>query len=438
MALSGVENLAKLPELKKKLLWTFVLLAVYRIGIHVPTPGVDTAALQDFFDSMSNTLFGLFDMFSGGGLRNLSIFALGIMPYISASIIIQLLQVVSPELKRLQKEEGAAGRKKITQYTRYGTVLITVVQGLAIAIGLEGMSSPGGASVVVDPGWGFRLVTIITLTAGTVFIMWIGEQITEKGLGNGISLIIFAGIVAGLPGAIFKTFRLMSAGELTLFIVLILVAAMAVVLGFIVFMERAQRRIPISYAKRMVGRKMYGGQSSHLPLRVNTAGVIPPIFASSILMFPATVGQFSKVEWINDAAAWFAPSTLLYNVLFVALIVFFCFFYTAIIFDPKDIAENLRKQGGFIPGIRPGQKTREYIDKVLGRITLWGALYISAICVLPMLLISKIGVPFYFGGTSLLIVVGVSMDFMSQIESYLISRQYEGLMGKGQKIKGRR
>ena len=438
MALSGFENLAKLPELKKKLLWTFVLLAVYRIGIHVPTPGVDTAALQDFFDSMSNTLFGLFDMFSGGGLRNLSIFALGIMPYISSSIIIQLLTVVSPELKRMQKEEGAAGRKKITQYTRYGTVLITVVQGLAIAIGLEGMSSPGGASVVLDPGWTFRLVTIITLTAGTVFIMWIGEQITEKGLGNGISLIIFAGIVAGLPGAIFKTFRLMSAGELTLFVVLILMVAMAAVLGFIVFMERAQRRIPISYAKRMVGRRMYGGQSTHLPLRVNTAGVIPPIFASSILMFPATVGQFSNIEWVNEAAAWIAPQTVMYNVLFVGLVIFFCFFYTAIIFDPKDIAENLRKQGGFIPGIRPGSKTYEYIDRVLARITLWGALYISAICVLPMVLISKIGVPFYFGGTSLLIVVGVSMDFMSQIESYLISRQYEGLMGKGQKMKGRR
>lgn len=438
MAFSGVENLAKLPELKKKLIWTFVLLAVYRIGIHVPTPGVDTAALQDFFDSMSNTLFGLFDMFSGGGLRNLSIFALGIMPYISASIIIQLLTVVSPELKRMQKEEGAAGRKKITQYTRYGTVLITVVQGLAIAIGLESMSSPGGASVVLDPGWGFRLVTIITLTAGTVFIMWIGEQITERGLGNGISLIIFAGIVAGLPGAIFKTFRLMGAGELSLFVVLILLAVMTVVLGFIVFMERSQRRIPISYAKRMVGRRMYGGQSTHLPLRVNTAGVIPPIFASSILMFPGTLGQFSNIEWIKDAASWVSPSTLLYNVLFIGLIMFFCFFYTAIIFDPKDIAENLRKQGGFIPGIRPGQKTREYIDRVLARITLWGALYISVICVLPMVLISKIGVPFYFGGTSLLIVVGVSMDFMSQIESYLISRQYEGLMGKGQKLKGRR
>lgn len=438
MALAGIENLAKLPELKKKLLWTFLLLAVYRIGIHVPTPGVDTAALQDFFASMSNTLFGLFDMFSGGGLRNLSIFALGIMPYISASIIIQLLTVVSPELKRMQKEEGAAGRKKITQYTRYGTVLITVVQGFAIAVGLESMTSPGGASVVLFPGWGFRLVTIITLTAGTVFIMWIGEQMTEKGIGNGISLIIFAGIVAGLPGAVSKTVRLMSAGELTLFVVLLLVAVMAAVLAFIVFMERAQRRVPIQYAKRMVGRKMYGGQSTHLPLRVNTAGVIPPIFASSILMFPATLGQFSQYEWLSNLSAWLAPSTLLYNILFVGLVIFFCFFYTAIIFDPADIAENIKKQGGFIPGIRPGQKTREYIDRVLARITLWGSLYIAVICVLPMMLISKVGVPFYFGGTSLLIVVGVSMDFMSQIESYLISRQYEGLMGKGQKMKGRR
>jgi len=438
VALAGIENLAKLPELKKKLFWTFLLLAVYRIGIHVPTPGVDTAALQDFFDSMSNTLFGLFDMFSGGGLRNLSIFALGIMPYISASIIIQLLTVVSPELKRMQKEEGAAGRKKITQYTRYGTVLITLVQGFAIAVGLESMTSPGGASVVLHPGWGFRLVTIITLTAGTVFIMWIGEQMTEKGIGNGISLIIFAGIVAGLPSAISRTVQLLNAGELTLFIVLLLLAVMAAVLGFIVFMERAQRRIPIQYAKRMVGRRMYGGQSTHLPLRVNTAGVIPPIFASSILMFPATLGQFSQYEWLSNLSAWLAPSTILYNILFVGLVIFFCFFYTAIIFDPADIAENIKKQGGFIPGIRPGQKTREYIDKVLARITLWGSLYIAVICVLPMMLISKVGVPFYFGGTSLLIVVGVSMDFMSQIESYLISRQYEGLMGKGQKIKGRR
>jgi preprotein translocase subunit SecY len=338
--------------------------------------------------------------------------------------------VVSPELKRLQKEEGQAGRKKITQYTRYGTVLITIIQGMGIAIGLESMASPTGAPVVVATGWGFRLTTIITLTTGTVLIMWLGEQITDRGIGNGISLIIFAGIVAGFPGAVIKTSQLMSAGEMTLFLLLVILAMMIAVLGFIVFMERAQRRIPIQYAKRMMGRRMYGGQTTHLPLRVNTAGVIP-------LMFPATVASFSNVQWLQDISAWFAPASLLYNILFVAMIVFFCYFYTAIIFDPKDIAENIRKQGGFIPGIRPGAKTHEYIDKVLARITLWGALYISAICVLPMLLIDQFNVPFYFGGTSLLIVVGVAMDFMSQVESHMISRQYEGLMGKS-KIKGRR
>ncbi len=435
--MSGVENLARLPELKKKLLWTFLLLAAYRIGIHVPVPGVDSAALADFFASVQNTLFGLFDMFSGGGLRNLSIFALGIMPYISASIIIQLLQVVSPELKRMAKEEGAAGRKKITQYTRYGTVLIAVIQGFGIAMSLESMQSPTGASLVLAPGWGFRLTTILTLTTGTVLIMWLGEQITEKGLGNGISLVIFSGIVAGLPGGLMKTIRLIGTGDLSIFMVLILLVFMAAVLAFIVFMERGQRRIPIHYAKRQMGRKMYGGQTSHLPLRVNTAGVIPPIFASSLLLFPATVASFSSVEWLQTAAAYFAPHTLLYNVVFVALIIFFAFFYTAIIFDPKDIAENLKNQGGFVPGIRPGVKTREYIDKVLTRITVWGALYIAAICVLPMVLIANMNVPFYFGGTGLLIVVGVAMDFMSQVESHLISRQYEGLMNKA-RIKGRR
>ncbi|WP_300158063.1 preprotein translocase subunit SecY [Solidesulfovibrio sp.] len=436
MALTGVENLARLPELKKKLLWTFVLVAVYRIGVHGPVPGVDSAALADFFESAKNTLFGLFDMFSGGGLRNLSIFALGIMPYISASIIIQLLTVVSPELAKMQKEEGAAGRKKITQYTRYGTVLITIIQGFGIAVGLESMASPTGAPVVLAAGWGFRLMTILTLTAGTVFLMWLGEQLTEKGIGNGISMIIYAGIVAGLPRAVLSTLDLLKAGELSLFVLILIVALMVAVLAAIVFMERGQRRIPIQYAKRMVGRKMYGGQTTHLPLRVNTAGVIPPIFASSILLFPATIGEFSSVPWLKDVAALFSPQTITYNVIFVALIVFFCYFYTAIIFDPNDIAENIRKQGGFIPGIRPGAKTKEYIDKVLARITLWGSMYISIVCVLPMMLIHEFNVPFYFGGTSLLIVVGVAMDFMSQIESYLISRQYEGLMQKG-RIKGR-
>lgn len=436
MALTGVENLARLPELKKKLLWTFLLVAIYRIGIHVPVPGVDTTALADFFESAKNTLFGLFDMFSGGGLRNLSIFALGIMPYISASIILQLLTVVSPELSKMQKEDGAAGRKKITQYTRYGTVLITIIQGFGIAVGLESMASPTGAPVVIAPGWAFRLMTILTLTTGTVFLMWLGEQMTEKGIGNGISMIIYAGIVAGLPRAVISTFSLVKAGELSLFVLVLIGALMLAALAAIVFMERGQRRIPIQYAKRMVGRKMYGGQTTHLPLRVNTAGVIPPIFASSILLFPATLGEFSSVAWLKSVAAFFSPQTITYNVIFIALIVFFCYFYTAIIFDPADIAENLRKQGGFIPGIRPGGKTKEYIDRVLARITLWGALYVSVVCVLPMVLIQQFNVPFYFGGTSLLIVVGVAMDFMSQIESYLISRQYEGLMQKG-RLKGR-
>ncbi len=436
MALSGVENLARLPELRRKLIWTFLLLAAYRIGVHVPVPGVDSGALADFFASVQNTLFGLFDMFSGGGLRNLSVFALGIMPYISASIIIQLLQVVSPELKRMAKEEGAAGRRKITQYTRYATVLITVIQGFGIAVGLENMHSPAGAPVVLEAGWAFRMITIATLTAGTVLIMWLGEQITEKGIGNGISLIIFSGIVAGIPGGIVKSGQLIKAGDMSVFTAILVLVLMVVVLGCIVFMERGQRRIPIHYAKRQVGRKMFGGQSTHLPLRINTAGVIPPIFASSLLLFPATIASFSANETLQKVAAWFAPHTVMYNILFISLIVFFCFFYTAIIFDPKDIAENLKKGGGFIPGIRPGDKTRQYIDRVLTRMTIWGAIYISAICVLPMILIAQFNVPFYFGGTSVLILVGVAMDFMSQVESHLISRQYEGLMNKT-RIKGR-
>ncbi|KAB1442459.1 preprotein translocase subunit SecY [Pseudodesulfovibrio senegalensis] len=436
--MSGVENLARLPELKKKLLWTFALLAVYRLGIHIPVPGVDSGALADFFASAQNTLFGLFDMFSGGGLKNLSIFALGIMPYISASIIIQLLTVVSPELKRMQKEEGEAGRKKMTQYTRYGTVLICLVQGFAISAGLEGMSSPSGAPVVLHAGMGFKLMTVLTLTAGTCFLMWLGEQMTEKGIGNGISLIIFGGIVAGLPSALINTTRLMTVGEISLFMLLIIMAVMVATLAFIVFMERGQRRIPIHYAKRQMGRRMVGGQTTHLPLRINTAGVIPPIFASSILMFPATIAQFSNVAWLKDLTGFLTPSSIIYNLVYIAIIIFFCYFYTAIVFDPKGIAENIQKQGGFIPGIRPGVKTREYIDRVLARITLWGALYVSAICVLPMIMIAKLNVPFYFGGTALLIVVGVGMDTMGQIESYLISRQYEGLMGKAGKVKGRR
>ncbi|SBW10185.1 preprotein translocase membrane subunit [uncultured delta proteobacterium] len=437
MALSGVENLARVPELRKKLLWTALLLVAYRLGVHVPVPGIDAVALKEFFASVQNTLFGIFDMFSGGGLSNLSVFALGVMPYISASIIMQLLQVVSPDIKRMAKEEGQAGRKKLTQYTRYGTVLITIVQGFGLATVLESMHSPiTNAPLVIMTGLSFKLVTVITMTAGTVLIMWLGEQITERGIGNGISLIIFSGIVTGLPRAIVHSIELIGAGTFSIFQVIILVVFMLAVLVGIVFVERAQRRIPIHYAKRQVGRKMYGGQTTHLPLKVNTAGVIPPIFASSLLIFPATVASFSTAPWLQQVASWFSPQTVLYNVLFVSLIVFFCFFYTAIIFDPKDIAENLKKQGGFIPGIRPGSKTREYIDRVLTRITFWGAIYISLVCVIPQVLMSQFAVPFYFGGTSLLIVVGVAMDFMGQLESHLISRQYEGLMGKT-RLKGR-
>lgn len=440
MALNAVENIGRLPELRKKLLWTFAILGAYRIGVHVPVPGVDSAALAKFFDSVANSLVGLFNMFSGGGLANFSIFALGIMPYISASIIMQLLQVVSPELKRLAKEEGAAGRKKITQYTRYLTVLITIIQGFALAVGLETMPlSSGIVGVVIEPGWSFRIITVITLVAGTILIMWLGEQITEKGIGNGISLIIFAGIVAGIPGAATRYFTTATAENTNVLVMIALLLFMAAILGCIVFVERGQRRIPIHYAKRLMGRRMVGGQNTHLPLRLNTAGVIPPIFASSLLLFPATLTMFSSsVPWLNDFAQMFsAHDTVFYNLIFVGLIIFFCFFYTAIVFDPKDIAENLKNQGGFIPGIRPGVKTRDYINTVLTRITLWGSLYISAVCVMPIVLSSFLGPTITFGGTSLLIMVGVAMDFMGRIESYLISRQYDGLMNKG-KIKGRR
>ena len=430
---NGADKMAQMPELRKKLAWTILILCMYRVGVHVPVPGIDAGALSHFFASMQGSVFALLDMFSGGGLSNVSVFALGIMPYISASIILQLLQVVSPDIKRMAKEEGQAGRRKITQYTRYLTVAITLIQGFGIATMLEGMTSPEGAPVVMNPGWEFRLVTIATLTAGTILIMWLGEQITAKGIGNGISLIIFSGIVVGIPSALLRSYQLIKAGDMNvLFAIFILIMMLAVLVG-IVFVERAQRRIPIQYAKRQIGRKMYGGQTTHLPLRINTAGVIPPIFAQSLLLFPATVAGFSTIDWLQQVVAWFQPTSIVYNVVFVALIFFFCFFYTAIIFEPKDIAENLKKAGGFVPGIRPGDKTREYIDNVLTRLTFWGGIYISVISVLPMLLIAQFNVPFYFGGTSLLILVGVAIDFMGQVESHLISQQYGSLMGKANK-----
>jgi len=433
----GFQNIFKIPELKRRILLTLGLLAVYRIGVHVPAPGIDAVALASFFARAKGTILGLFDMFSGGALERLSVFALGIMPYISASIILQLLTVVIPHLERLSKE-GEQGRKKITQYTRYGTVVLSIIQGFGISVGLESMTSPGGAPVVISPGWEFRLMTVITLTAGTAFIMWLGEQITERGIGNGISLIIFAGIVARMPQAVGNTFRLLSTGEMGIFIILILIAFMVVVVGFIIFVEQGQRRIPVQYAKRVVGRKMYGGQSTHLPLKINTAGVIPAIFASSIIMFPATVASFIKVPWMQGVAAAMRPGNAIYELLYVGFIFFFCYFYTAVTFNPVDVADNMKKHGGYIPGIRPGKRTADYIDRVLTRITLGGAIYVSAVCVLPSILISRFNVPFYFGGTALLIVVGVAIDTVAQIESHMLTRHYEGFLKKGGvRMKGR-
>jgi preprotein translocase subunit SecY len=438
MIQNSYQNLLKLPELKRKLFITLALLFVYRVGIHVPTPGINGTALASFFASAEGTLFSMFNMFSGGALERLSIFALGIMPYISASIILELMTVVVPYLDQLKKE-GDAGRKKKTQLARYGTVILSIIQGLGISVGLESMTSPAGIAIVPYPGWAFRLVTIITLTAGTAFIMWLGEQITERGIGNGISLIIFAGIVARMPNAMGNTVRLMTTGEMGLFTLIIIIVLMVAVIAAVIFMEQAQRRIPVHYAKRVVGRKMYGGQTSHLPLKINSAGVIPPIFASSIIMFPTTLAQFTNFPIMKTVAAMFSPGTIWYYMLYIGFITFFCFFYTAVQFNPDNVAENMKKNGGYIPGIRPGKKTSEYIDKVLTRITVGGALYISAVCVLPTLLMSKFNIPFYFGGTALLIVVGVAIDTIAQIESHLITGNYQGFLGRsgGKRIKGR-
>jgi preprotein translocase subunit SecY len=364
------------------------------------------------------------------------VFALGIMPYISASIILQLLTVVVPHLERLSKE-GEAGRKKITQYTRYGTVVLSIIQGFFISVGLEGMTGPGGEVVVLQPGWGFRLITVITLTSGTAFIMWLGEQITERGIGNGISLIIFAGIVAGIPNALGNTSQLARTGELSIFAVLFIVVLMIAVVGFIIYVERGQRRITVQYAKRVVGRRVYGGQNTHLPLKINTSGVIPPIFASSIIMFPATVASFIDVPWVKSVATALGPGHWAHDLLYVGFIIFFCYFYTAIVFNPLDVADNMKKHGGFIPGIRPGRSTAEYIDRVLSRITLGGALYVALVCVLPTVLINRLHVPFYFGGTALLIVVGVAMDTVAQIEAHMLTRNYEGFLKKT-RLRGRR
>jgi len=438
--MAGIGGITKIPELRKRILFTLGMLAVYRIMVFVTVPGVNRSVMKQIMSQSSGTFLGMFNMFSGGALEQLSIIALGIMPYISASIILQLLTVVVPTLERLQKE-GEAGRKKINQYTRYGTILLSVIQGYLIAGWLEGSNATYRAygEVVLEPGWGFRLLTILTLTTGTAFVMWLGEQITERGIGNGISLIIFAGIVADMPDGIIQLYQKVKIGDIGPFTLALICGAVVGVVAVIVYFERAQRRIPVQYAKRVIGRKQYGGQTSHLPLKVNTAGVIPPIFASSILMFPAQVAHYVDTAWMRAIADALQMTDWRYQVLYVVLIIFFCFFYTAVTFNPVDVADNLKKHGGFIPGIRPGKKTAEYIDKVLTRITFGGAVYVAAVCVVPTLMITTFKVPFYFGGTGLLIVVGVALDTVNQIQSHLISRHYDGFLGqKMPKIRGRR
>ncbi|HUI44741.1 MAG TPA: preprotein translocase subunit SecY [Nitrospirota bacterium] len=430
---TGLKNIFNIPELRKRVIFTLLMLAVYRIGAHIPTPGVKGEALSQFLHQSAAGLMGFFDMFSGGALSRVTIFALGIMPYITASIVLQLLTVVIPRLQALAKE-GEAGRKKITEYTRYGTVVISGFQSFWMAVGIEKM---GGGAFVESTGWSFRILTMITLTAGTTFIMWLGEQITERGIGNGISLIIFAGIVSGFPRAVSNTIGLVSAGEIAYFMVFIIIALIIAVVAAIIVMERGQRKIAVQYAQRMVGRKIYKGQSTHLPLKINSSGVIPPIFASSILLFPATIAGFVQVPWLHWFAQQLSPGKLLYTLVYVIMIIGFSYFYTAIVFNPVDIADNLKKYGGFIPGIRPGKKTSDYLFRVLNRITLGGALYLAAVCVLPDIFYKFFNVPFYFGGTSLLIVIGVALDTISQIESHLIQRHYGGFL-KGTTVKGRR
>ena len=439
--MANYEGIGKVPELRKRITFTILMLAVYRIGIFISIPGVNREAMEAYVHSASSGFLGLFNMFSGGAMEMLSVFALGIMPYISSSIIIQLLTVVIPHLESLKKE-GEQGRKKINQYTRYGTVLLCLIQGLGIAFWVKSLNGGEASGLLLLEGPLFILLTVVSLTAGSVFLMWLGEQITERGIGNGISLLIFAGIVAALPDALVQTFSLSTfgGGDLPPLTLLIILSVVFGVIGAIVFFERGQRRIPVQYAKKVVGRRMYGGQSTFLPLKVNTAGVIPPIFASSILMFPSTIGNMwpdlSFVQWMQVNLL---PGEMFYNVVYVALIIFFCYFYTAVTFNPVDVADNMKKFGGFIPGIRAGKKTAEYIDTVLTRITFVGGVYMSAVCVLPTFLQSELGVPFFFGGTGLLIVVGVALDTVQQIESHLITRNYEGLAGAGaSRVRGRK
>jgi len=432
--LGGLQNIGRIPELRQRILFTFAMLAVYRVGCVIVTPGIDPEVVRDFFEQVSGTVFGLFNLFSGGALEQLSVFSLGIMPYISATIIFQLLTVVIPQLEALKKE-GEQGQKKINQWSRYATVVLAAFQSLLIAMALEGGQFGQGA--VSNPGWGFRLSTMITLTCGTAFIMWLGEQVTERGIGNGISLIIFAGIIVRIPSGLSQMMDLIRTDQFSPLEAILLLLAVLAVLGGVVFVERGQRRIPIQHARRSVGRRTTQGGMSYFPLRVNTAGVIPPIFASSLLMFPLTIRQFSDSPAIQQFIdQYLNPGSFLYNGVYVVLIIFFCYFYTAIIINPVDVSENIRKFGGFIPGVRPGKKTADYIDHILSRLTLIGAVYVSAVCILPVILSQRFNFPFYFGGTALLIGVSVALDTVSQIESHLVSRQYEGLAG-GTRIRGR-
>jgi len=430
---SSYQSMFKIPELKRRLLFTFFILVIYRLGGHIPSPGINADALRQFFEQQSGTLMGLYDMFAGGNLSNATIFALGIMPYISASIIFQLLQAVVPYFEKLAKE-GEEGRKKITQYTRYGTVLLAMIQSFGISFALEGM--PGG--IVASPGLAFKLMTMITLTTGTVFVMWLGEQITERGIGNGISLIIFTGIIARYPTDIINTLLQLQSGEMHWLKLLVVLAFMLFVIAGIIAITQGQRKIPVQYAKKIVGRRVYGGASTHIPLRVNTAGVIPIIFAQSIIMFPGTLGTiFPDNAFMEMLAGWFRPPNLVYVVFYSALIILFAYFYTAVILNPVDLADNMKKNSGFIPGVRPGKKTAEYIDRVLTRVTLPGAIFLAVIAILPDLMIYYLNVPFYFGGTGLLIVVGVALDTLQQIESHLVMRHYDGFMTRG-RLRARR
>jgi preprotein translocase subunit SecY len=432
--IGGVQNIGRIPELQKRILFTFAMLSVYRVGAHIATPGINTDVIKQFFENMSGTMFGLFNLFSGGALEQLSIFALGIMPYISASIIFQLLTVVVPQLEALQKE-GEQGRKKITQWTRYSTIVLALFQSSLIAVALE--SGQFGEGAVLEPGWNFRLMAMITLTSGTAFIMWLGEQVTERGIGNGISLVIFSSIIIGIPSALGQLLELIRTDQFTLLGAIFLIGFIVVVTGIVVYVERGQRRIPIQHAKRVVGRNVTQGGMSYFPLKVNTAGVIPAIFASSILMLPLTLGNLTDSPAVQRFTQDYLDyQSFGYNAIYVALIIFFCFFYTAVVINPVDVAENIKKSGGYIPGIRPGKRTAEHIDKILTRLTFIGGIYVSAVCVLPVILFSQVGVPFYFGGTALLIIVGVALDVIGQIEAHLVSRQYEGFV-QGTRARGR-